>query len=176
MWLITLILSIAYIIWLTKLINFGVATATRIAVATEATALSVTAMYDALSPEAKERVERARIERYKEAGLREATKEAASLHKSNTVGFLIAGTAAAVLVLLLSMGFAHAGERDQSRSFYDRNGSFAGSSIQHGNSTSLYDKSGHFSGSAIRNSDGSTSFYDRSGRFTGSSTNTSQRK
>ena len=55
MWLITLILSIIYIIWLTNLINFGIRTATRIAVASEATALSVASIYHALSPEAKER-------------------------------------------------------------------------------------------------------------------------
>jgi hypothetical protein len=69
-----------------------------------------------------------------------------------------------------------AGDRDQTRSFYDRSGSFAGSSNSHGNTSSFYDKSGRFSGSAIRNSDGTTSFYDKSGRFTGSSTNTSQPK
>src|SRR5262249_25010438 len=64
----------------------------------------------------------------------------------------------------------------QQRSFYDRNGSFAGSSSTHGNSTSVYDKSGRFDGSVIRNSDGTTSFYDKSGHFTGSSTNTTQPK
>jgi hypothetical protein len=36
------------------------------------------------------------------------------------------------------------------RSFYDRNGSFAGSSVTHGNSTSVYDRNGRFDGSAIR--------------------------
>ena len=60
---------------------------------------------------------------------------------------------------------AHAGE---SRAFYDRNGSFSGSTIQHGNSTSAYDRAGRFDGTAIRNSDGTTSFYDRNGHFTGS--------
>jgi len=69
-----------------------------------------------------------------------------------------------------------AGERDQSRSFYDKSGSFAGSTMTHGNTTSAYDKSGRFDGTAIRNSDGTTSFYDKSGHFTGSSTNTTQPK
>jgi hypothetical protein len=50
-WFIFLILTIIYVIWLTRLINFGVQTATRIAVATETTALSVAALYQTLSPE-----------------------------------------------------------------------------------------------------------------------------
>lgn len=64
------------------------------------------------------------------------------------------------------------------RSFWDRNGSFAGSSSTHngGRDTSLYDHNGHFSGSVIRNSNGTSSFYDHNGHFTGSSTNTSQPK
>jgi len=67
-----------------------------------------------------------------------------------------------------------AGERDQSRSYYDRGGSFSGSSIDHGKNSSFYDRNGRFSGSAIRNSDGTTSFYDKNGHFTGSSQSTTQ--
>jgi hypothetical protein len=59
------------------------------------------------------------------------------------------------------------------RSFYDGNGSFAGSSSSHNNNTSFSDRNGRFDGSAIRNSDGTTSFYDRNGHFTGSAVNTS---
>jgi len=66
--------------------------------------------------------------------------------------------------------------RDQSRSYWDRNGSFSGSSIDHGKDSSFYDRNGSFSGSAIRNSDGTTSFYDKSGHFTGSSKSTTQPK
>jgi hypothetical protein len=64
---------------------------------------------------------------------------------------------------------------DQTRSYFDHNGNFAGSSNTHGNdnTTSGYDRNGHFSGSAIRNSDGTTSLYDGRGHFTGSVTNTS---
>src|SRR6266567_7703019 len=75
------------------------------------------------------------------------------------------------LIIIGSLGgttTVRAGERDQTRSFYDRSGSFAGSSHSHGSSTSFYDKSGRFSGSAIHNSDGTTSFYDQSGKFRGS--------
>jgi hypothetical protein len=64
--------------------------------------------------------------------------------------------------------------RDQTRSYYDRSGSFAGSSIDHGKDASFYDKSGKLSGTAIRNSDGTTSFYDKNGHFTGSSQSTTQ--
>src|SRR5262245_19775175 len=66
--------------------------------------------------------------------------------------------------------------RDQTRSYYDRGGSFSGSSIDHGKDASFYDRSGKFSGSAIRNSDGTTSFYDKNGHFIGSSTSTMQPK
>jgi len=64
--------------------------------------------------------------------------------------------------------------RNQTRSYFDRNGSFSGSSIDHGKDASFYDRGGKFSGSAIRNSDGTTSFYDKSGHFTGSSHSTTQ--
>ena len=66
-------------------------------------------------------------------------------------------------------------ELSTSRSFYDRNGSFAGSSVTRGNSTSFTDRNGRFDGSAIRNSDGTISFYDKSGHFIGSVTNTCPR-
>jgi hypothetical protein len=67
-------------------------------------------------------------------------------------------------------------EPASSRSFYDRSGSFAGSTTTRGNSTSAYDRNGRFDGSAIKNSDGTTSFYDSRGRFTGSSTNTTPQR
>lgn|SRR5262249_43972787 len=82
-----------------------------------------------------------------------------------------------LLVIFLVIPFfvvTKARSAEQSRSFYDKNGHFSGSSIRHGNSSSFYDRNGRFSGSAIRNSDGTTSFYDARGRFTGSSTNTTQ--
>ena len=63
---------------------------------------------------------------------------------------------------------------DQTRSYWDRNGSFAGSSVDHGKDASFYDRDGKFSGTAVKNSDGTTSFFDKAGRFTGSSHNTTQ--
>jgi hypothetical protein len=62
-----------------------------------------------------------------------------------------------------------------SRSFYNANGSFAGSSVQRGNATSFYNSRGSFDGSAIRHGKW-TSFYDGHGRYTGSSIYTSPRR
>jgi hypothetical protein len=87
--------------------------------------------------------------------------------------------AASLILTLFLLGSALADPLD-TKSFYDRDGSFAGSSsAQHGsgvsgsNSTSFYDRDGRFSGSSIRNSNGTTSLYDRNGHFTGSVVNTS---
>src|SRR5262249_31673584 len=72
---------------------------------------------------------------------------------------------AIALLLLLGVAFASAEESN----FYDRNGSYEGSVITHGNSTAFTDQHGHFAGSSITHGN-STSFYDRSGHFTGSVT------
>jgi hypothetical protein len=79
-------------------------------------------------------------------------------------------------LLFVAVATAAIAEPSSSRSFYDRNGSFAGSSVTRGNSTSFTDRNGRFDGSAIKNSDGTTSFYDRNGHFTGSSINTTPRR
>lgn len=59
----------------------------------------------------------------------------------------------------------------QQRTYYDRNGRFAGQSSTYnsGRNSSFTDSQGRFAGSATRNSDGTTSYYDRNGRFAGSS-------
>jgi hypothetical protein len=49
-------------------------------------------------------------------------------------------------VLLPSLAF---GQSSISRSFYDRNGSFAGSSVTRGNETSFTDRNGRFNGTAL---------------------------
>jgi hypothetical protein len=84
--------------------------------------------------------------------------------------FLISTTIIAALVTP-----AAAQSTTRTQSFYNKNGSFAGQSFTHGNSTSYSDKSGSFSGSAIRHGN-STSFYDRNGHYTGSSINTGPRR
>ena len=77
------------------------------------------------------------------------------------------GLALVVCVLISTTATA------EERSFYDKNGSFAGSSNTYnaGKNTTFTDKDGRFNGSAIRNSDGTTSLYDKSGHFTGSVVN-----
>jgi hypothetical protein len=82
---------------------------------------------------------------------------------------------AAILGLFLFFWLS-AANAQESRSFYDRNGSFSGSTITRGNSTSVYDKNGRFDGTVIRNNNGTSSVYDRNGHFTGSTTNTTQPK
>ncbi len=79
-------------------------------------------------------------------------------------------------LLIVATATAALAEPSTSRSFYDRNGSFSGSSLTRGNSTSFTDRNGRFDGTAIRNSDGTTSFYDRNGHFTGSVINTTPRR
>ena len=82
----------------------------------------------------------------------------------------------ASLVLIGATATAALAEPSTSRSFYDRNGSFAGSSVTRGNQTTFTERNGRFDGSAIRNSDGTTSFYDRNGHFTGSVINATPRR
>jgi hypothetical protein len=79
----------------------------------------------------------------------------------------------AVVLWLLAMvaGAAHA----QSRSFYDGQGRYAGSSTTRGNSSSFYGSNGSFAGSAIRRGK-STTFFDGQGNFVGSSINTGPRR
>ena len=90
------------------------------------------------------------------------------------VFFIICVTLMIVGSLGSSSSAQTATTRDQSRSYWDRNGSFSGSSIDHGKGSSFYDRDGRFSGSAIRNSDGTTSYFGPDGKFRGSSTNTTQ--
>jgi uncharacterized membrane protein len=73
----------------------------------------------------------------------------------------------AALLLALASTTAHA--QTSSRSFYDSQGRFSGSTITtpRGDSSS-FDRSGHFQGSASRRPDGSISIYDSNGHYLGS--------
>jgi hypothetical protein len=107
MWeIFTLIVSIIYMIWLTRLINFGVQTATRIAVATEVSAASVATLVQALSPEEMERVmatraEAARVEAAQFAQVTTETKR----RQQGTWWPTVIG-AASLLILLLIVAYA----------------------------------------------------------------------
>jgi YD repeat-containing protein len=79
-----------------------------------------------------------------------------------------------MLILAFLLWLAHAfaapaKAADQSRSFYDGQGRFAGSSNRYGRTTNFYDNRGRLSGTAIVHGNG-TSFYDGRGRFAGSET------
>jgi hypothetical protein len=80
------------------------------------------------------------------------------------------------IVVLFALAFATSAFSFETKSFYDRNGGFAGSSSSTNNTTSFSDRNGRFDGSTIRNSDGTTSAYDRNGHFVGSSVNTSPKR
>jgi hypothetical protein len=164
LWFLSLIVSIMYIIWLTNLIRFACDRANRIAIATETTALAVSGLYKAMPPEVRERAER-EIEQVKKQVVTSQQQQGGTL--APILKFTLTMTGIIVAIVLL-LNLAHAGER----SFWDKSGNFAGSTIQHGNSTSVYDKSGRFDGTIIRDSDGTASFYDKAGRFTGSSITT----
>jgi hypothetical protein len=62
-----------------------------------------------------------------------------------------------LIMFLTSLGllaaltiYAGAGQITKSRSFYNANGSFAGSSLTRGRSTTFYDHQGRYAGSSIR--------------------------
>jgi hypothetical protein len=77
------------------------------------------------------------------------------------------------LVLWLLVTFAKADP--VSRSFYNANGSFAGSSVARGNAASFFDHQGRFNGSSVQHGN-RTLFYDYQGRFSGSTINTGPRR
>jgi uncharacterized membrane protein len=74
----------------------------------------------------------------------------------------------ALIAALLALASTTAHAQTSSRSFYDSQGRFSGSTITtpRGDSSS-YDRSGQFQGSAIKRDDGSTTFFDRQGRYIG---------
>jgi hypothetical protein len=79
-----------------------------------------------------------------------------------------------LLILAFLLWLAHAlaapaKAADRTRSFYDGQGRFAGSSIRYDRTTNFYDNRGRLSGTAIKHGNG-TSFYDGRGRFVGSET------
>jgi hypothetical protein len=93
---------------------------------------------------------------------------------TDSMFYLTAAVIAFTGVLAMGVVTAHSDPFDrlpnqqEQRSFYDRDGHFAGQSSTLRNTSSFTDQAGRFSGSSIRNSDGTTSFYDRAGHFTGS--------
>jgi hypothetical protein len=112
MWLISLILTILYVIWLSRLISFGVRTATRIADASEASAASLAVLVEALNPEAQQRVIDGRAAAAKaQIDAANARTEAAAAAAAASFPFrmVILGTIIAVLVGIVLWNYsAHA--------------------------------------------------------------------
>ena len=61
----------------------------------------------------------------------------------------------------------------EERTFYDRNGSYSGSSRSQGIGSAFYDRSGRFNGSSHTQGN-TTTFYDRNGRYQGQTTRRKQ--
>jgi hypothetical protein len=108
MWtLISFILAILYFIWLSNLIKFGVTTATRIAVASEAAALSTAALYHALSPEAKARAEAYMAEQRQVTQKRNLDAFEAAKDKDQKKLILVAGIIVVIVAFAMGVGGFH---------------------------------------------------------------------
>jgi hypothetical protein len=75
-----------------------------------------------------------------------------------------------IIITALCIATSAAAQQSNTRSFYDRNGAYAGSARRNpdSSSSSFTDRNGRYDGTERRNSDGTTSFYDRNGHFSGS--------
>jgi hypothetical protein len=89
-----------------------------------------------------------------------------------TMKYLIMFLASLGLLAALTL---YAAADSVNRSFYNGNGSFAGSSVTRGKSTSFYDGRGSFAGTSIRHGN-QTRTYDGCGHYTGSIIHTGPRR
>jgi hypothetical protein len=80
-----------------------------------------------------------------------------------------------IMATILAVLAQEASAESITKSFYDKSGSFAGSSVQRNNQSSYYDRSGRFDGSSVQHGN-STSYYDHAGRYSGSTINTGPRR
>jgi hypothetical protein len=96
MWLISLILTILYVIWITRLINFGVRTATQIAISNALTADRMQILVDALTPDAKERA----IEAVKQRTAAQAEQRQVVRKEQDKKAFIGAAIAVGAIILL----------------------------------------------------------------------------
>jgi len=154
MWLITLVLTIAYVIWLTRLINFGVNRLDRIAVASETTAFAVSGMFKAMPPEVQERAQQA-IERVRREVTEEQRARVLSAQQSRSLtNKIFIGILVVVGAIILLASFAHAAEQTR---FYSPNGTSLGTAVPQGQgSTRYYDASGRSLGTPTTNGNTTT--------------------
>ena len=80
-----------------------------------------------------------------------------------------------VLWVLVTIAGAAQAQSSSSKTFYDQQGRFAGSSITRGNSSTYFDSQGRFNGSSVQYGN-RTQFYNYQGHFSGSTINTSERQ
>jgi hypothetical protein len=174
LWFISLILTIMYIIWLTRLINFGVNTATRIAYATERNADNTALLIQALSPEAKGRIADVLEERQRVVETARQDLHRREKGKDTTIRALaIAGLVGLAIYLVLSFA-AHAGEQQVIR---DASGRTIGTATTNSQGTTVFrDAGGRTTGTASTTPGGFTTFRDSSGRTTGTTTIPSPRR
>ena len=159
--MITFILSIIAMVMTILMINAAFRLGNRIAVASETTALSMAALCEALTPEARQRADEALARLTREA-------KAPKGRKSDPFAYalLIVLSILGIGAFLLAVGHAHAGEREQTRvydnrgysvvpqgngstRYYDARGNSLGTSTTTGNTTNYYDARGNRTGSTV---------------------------
>ena len=155
--IIGLILTIIYVIWLSRLISFGVRTATQINVNTALTAAHMATLVEALSPETKERMNQERLARAREENQKLENGYNKPPPRMNTkgLGFAVtfAGVVVAIMACLLILGAVSARsaestvQRDAPTTrFYDSRGNSTGSASRYGDQIKLYDQRGNLVG------------------------------
>jgi hypothetical protein len=153
MGLLSLIIAIIGTIMMWRMISNGFALGHRIAVASEATALSTAALYYALTPEAKERADAALAAKAEVNFARAAAKDKRRM--------ITAAVVCGILILLvLASSFARAEstvQRDQP-------------------TTTFRDSSGRTVGTATTNSSGQTTFRNSQGQTTGTASSPPPRR
>jgi len=117
-------------------------------------------LYDALTPEEKERVVVARVERQ-----RARLKQQRAGFKR---GFMMILLTIIIFAFIYLVVHARAHAQSHQTPIYGADASNQGSVYDYGKTQTYTDRNGHFSGSAVNNGNGTTSFYNRNGNFTGS--------
>jgi len=160
--------TIIYVIWISRLVSFGVRTATQINASTAATAAQLAILVDAMTPEAKERVasaiaarEQAKRQKIKQMDLPPFRLWEQSIMKSsNGKGFgldlAVVGIIGAIIVIGLVL--------------FANYGAHADSILNNNPQTRFYDARGNSVGTATTDSQGTTTFRDSRGNTIGRST------
>jgi hypothetical protein len=161
-------------IYFLRLINFGVRTATRIAVASENAAQSLVFICNALPDNARERAfaEAKRQIEEKRAAFEKA--HAVQARNNNVYAITFAVVVGVALLVVLTVRFATAAEQTRT---YAPNGQSIGTAMPQGEgSVRYYDSRGNSLGTSTTNSTGTTTFYGPRGNVTGTAVAPARRK